>query len=282
MIKIVKTVKEIRAVVKEWKKRGLCVGLVPTMGYLHEGHKSLIDKSVAQNDKTVVGIFVNPIQFCPNEDLDKYPRDIERDKRVCERAGAALIFAPDDGEMYGKSFSTHIDVGEPSAELCGKSRPCHFSGVATVVAKLFNIISPDRAYFGQKDAQQLAVIKRMVEDLNIEVEIVSCPIVRESDGLAMSSRNVYLNKAERAAALCLYKAILKGRESAEKGERAAKKIENAMRAVINEEPLAKIDYVKVVDAAAIRPVLQINVPVLCAMAVYIGKTRLIDNFIYEV
>lgn len=278
---IVKTISEVRNEVKNWRKQGLSVGLVPTMGYLHEGHKSLIDRACKENDKVVVSVFVNPTQFGPGEDLATYPRDIQRDAALCEDAGAALIFNPEPEEMYFDDFHTYVTMESLSDELCGKTRPIHFRGVCTVVSKLFHIVAPDRAYFGQKDAQQLAIIKRMVRDLNFDIEIVGCPIVRESDGLAKSSRNTYLNPEERKAALVLSKAVGLGQELIQKGERNADVIVEKMKQLIEEEPLAKIDYVQAVDAISIQPVAEIKGTVLVAMAVYIGKTRLIDNFIYE-
>lgn len=280
-MKIVKTIDEVRQIVGQWKKEGLTVGLVPTMGFLHEGHKSLIDKAVSQNDKVVVSDFVNPTQFGEGEDLDAYPRDIERDAALCEEAGASLIFNPEPSEMYFDDCATYVNIKSLSDELCGKSRPIHFKGVCTVVSKLFNIVKPDKAYFGQKDAQQLAIIKRMVRDLNFDVEIVGCPIVRESDGLAKSSRNTYLSEKERKAALILSKAVFLGQELAENGETDAEKIVNKMIELISSEPMAKIDYVQAVDAISVKPVKTIEGSVLVAMAVYIGKTRLIDNFIVE-
>ena len=198
-------VQYIRETVKEWKRQGLRVGFVPTMGYLHEGHKSLIKKASKENDKVVVSIFVNPTQFGVNEDLDSYPKDLKRDSEICQRAGANVIFNPDASEMYFDNATTFVNMNGLTGELCGKSRPVHFQGVCTVVSKLFNIVTPDRAYFGEKDAQQLAVIKRMVRDLNIDVEIIGCPIVREDDGLAKSSRNSYLSDDERIAATVLNK-----------------------------------------------------------------------------
>lgn len=280
-MKIVKTVDDVRSIVKEWKKSGLTVGLVPTMGYLHEGHKSLIVRAAAENDRVVVSDFVNPTQFGPNEDLESYPRDLQRDALLCEEAGADLIFNPEVSDMYATDACTFVDMDALTDELCGKTRPIHFRGVCTVVSKLFNIVAPDRAYFGQKDAQQLAVIKRMVRDLNFDLEIVGCPIIREDDGLAKSSRNTYLNEKEREASLVLSKAVRLGEEMAKSGEKSAEKILSAMKEVIEAEPLAKIDYVKAVDAVSIVPVTEMTPPVLVAMAVYIGKTRLIDNFIYE-
>ena len=276
---ILKKIDEVRAQVKEWKKQGLTVGLVPTMGYLHEGHQSLIKKSVEQNDRTVVSVFVNPIQFGPNEDLESYPRDLEADAKLCESTGADIIFNPEPEEMYADGFVSFINMtGLPNA-LCGLTRPIHFKGVCTVVGKLFNIVTPDRAYFGQKDAQQLAIIMRMVKDLNFDIEIVGCPIIREADGLAKSSRNTYLSEDERQAALVLSRSLKIGKQLVEDGEKSAKAIKDAITAEINKEPLARIDYVDVVDFETITPVDEIKGTTLVAIAVYIGKTRLIDNFI---
>lgn len=280
-MKVVNAINEVRETVKAWRKQGLTVGLVPTMGYLHEGHASLIARASKENDRVVVSDFVNPIQFAPNEDLASYPRDIDRDAKVCEENGADIIFHPTPEEMYHKNFSTFVDITGPSEELCGKSRPIHFRGVCTVVSKLFLIVSPDRAYFGQKDAQQLAVIKRMVRDLNFDIEIVGCPIIREADGLAKSSRNTYLSPDERKAAVILHKALEKGKELVLNGEKSAKAVIDTVTQVINSEPLAKIDYVQVVDFPNIKVVEDINGDILTAVAVYIGKTRLIDNFIIE-
>ncbi len=280
-MKIVKTIDEVRQIVKSWKSEGLSVGLVPTMGFLHEGHKSLILRASAENDRVVVSDFVNPTQFGPGEDLEAYPRDINRDAALCEEANADLIFNPEPSEMYYDDCSTYVNISSLSDELCGKSRPIHFKGVCTVVSKLFNIVNPDHAYFGQKDAQQLAIIKRMVRDLNFDIKIVGCPIIREEDGLAKSSRNTYLNQDERKAALILSKAIKLGEDLANSGEEDANKIISKMIDLINTEPMAKIDYVQAVDAISVKPVDKMEGSVLIAMAVYIGKTRLIDNFIFE-
>lgn len=279
-MKIVKTINEVREIISEWKLSGYKIGLVPTMGYLHEGHQSLISRSL-ENDKTVVSIFVNPIQFGPNEDYDAYPRDLESDAEKCRKSGADLIFAPDASEMYENDFSTFVDMSGPTDELCGIKRPGHFKGVCTVVSKLFNIVTPDRAYFGQKDAQQLAVIKRMVRDLSFGIEIIGCPIVREEDGLAKSSRNTYLNAEERKAAIIISKALKAGRSMIIEGETDASKIVSFIKSKIETEPLAKIDYVKAVDADSIKPIKEIKGKILIAAAVYFGKTRLIDNFIIE-
>lgn len=280
-MKVVKTIKEVREQVNAWRKEGLTVGLVPTMGYLHEGHQSLIRKSVEQNDRTVVSVFVNPIQFGPNEDLEAYPRDLNRDMQAVEEAGGNLIFNPEPSEMYPSHFTSFIDTTETTELLCGAVRPIHFRGVCTVVGKLFNIVKPDRAYFGQKDAQQLATIRRFVRDLDFDIEIVPCPIIREEDGLAKSSRNTYLNPAERQAALILSKSLKLGQQAIEAGERNAETIINIIKTNLKTEPLARVDYVEVVDFANIQRVEKIEGETLVAIAVYIGKTRLIDNFIWK-
>ena len=266
-MEITGSIKRVREQVREWRKAGLTVGLVPTMGYLHEGHKSLIDKAVEQNDKVVVSVFVNPMQFGPTEDLESYPRDMDRDAALCEKAGASLIFHPEPEEMYDDNFSSFVDMNTLTGGLCGKTRPIHFRGVCTVVAKLFNIVTPDRAYFGQKDAQQLAVIRHMVNDLSFGIEIVGCPIIREEDGLK--------------AALVLSRSLKEGRKLVDDGEKDAAKVKKTITDIIEKEALAKIDYVEVVDWNTLEPVEKIDGPVLTAIAVYIGKTRLIDNFIVE-
>lgn len=279
-MQVAKTISEARTIIKAWKKEGLTVGLVPTMGFLHEGHGSLIKKCREQNDKVVVSVFVNPTQFGPNEDLAAYPRDFERDSALCESLGADLIFHPEPEEMYTDPCA-FVSIEKLSTHLCGKTRPIHFRGVCTVVSKLFHIVTPDRAYFGEKDAQQLAIIRKMVKDLNFDIEIVGCPIVREADGLAKSSRNTYLSKEERQAALCLSRSVAKGKEIIKTGMQAEELLKE-MKAVIEAEPMAKIDYVSAVDALTMEPVETIDRDVLVAMAVYIGKTRLIDNFSYQV
>ena len=279
-MQVFKTIKETRQAIKYWKKQGLTIGLVPTMGYLHEGHGSLIERCRKENDIVGVSIFVNPTQFGANEDLAKYPRDFERDSKICSDLGADFIFCPEAGEMYIDP-QAYVNINTLSETLCGKSRPTHFKGVCTVVSKLFNIVSPDRAYFGEKDAQQLAIIRKMVEDLNFDVEIVGCPTVREGDGLAKSSRNVYLSDEERRASLCISKAIEKGLNVIHSGIESSEVIDT-MEAIINSEPLAKIDYISVVDAKTMQPVEKIQKDVLVAMAVYVGKTRLIDNFSYSI
>ena len=279
-MQVTKTVEETRKQIKQWKKEGKTIGLVPTMGFLHEGHASLIRKCREQNDIVVVSDFVNPTQFGPNEDLEAYPRDFERDSKLCESLGADLIFAPSPEDMYHDPHA-FVSIDTLSETLCGKTRPIHFKGVCTVVTKLFHIVAPDRAYFGEKDAQQLAIIRKMVKDLNFDIEIVGCPIVREEDGLSKSSRNTYLNDKERQAALCLSRAVKTGKEVIYTGA-DAKEVLNSMKAIIEAEPLARIDYVMMVDALTMQPIEKADRDVLVAMAVYIGKTRLIDNFSYGV
>ena len=282
-MKIATTVAEVREIVKGWRAAGETVGLVPTMGFLHAGHQSLIAASVKGNDRTVVSVFVNPTQFGPNEDLASYPRDLDRDAALCESTGADLIFHPEPSEMYPEGFVTYVDMNGLTNHLCGLSRPVHFRGVCTVVSKLFNIVQPDRAYFGQKDAQQLAVVKRFVKDLNMPLEIVGCPIVREEDGLAMSSRNTYMNEEERKAALILSQSIRLGEQMVKDGERSAAAVKSAMTSLIESEPMAEIDYVEVVDGLTMESVETIKGEILCAIAVKINnKVRLIDNFIADV
>ena len=280
-MKVVGTIKEVRELVKEWKKNGETVGFVPTMGYLHEGHGSLITKARENNDKVVVSIFVNPMQFGPTEDLDSYPRDLEKDSKFCESLGADLIFHPEPEEMYHEDFSSYVDMSVLTEELCGLSRPVHFRGVCTVVTKLFNIVQPDNAYFGQKDAQQLAIIKHMVQDLNMDINVVGCPIVREEDGLAKSSRNTYLSPEERKAALILSKTVKLAKELIDAGEKDADVVVAKMKDNIETEPMAKIDYVKAVNGLTMQQQKEIKAPMLIAMAVYIGNTRLIDNMILD-
>lgn len=280
-MRVVKTIPKVRTAVRQWRREGLSVGLVTTMGYLHDGHKSLIERAAHDNDRVVVTDFVNPTQFGPNEDFETYPRDLNHDCVVCEDAGANVMFCPEPDELYFPDACTTVTVSGLTEELCGKTRPTHFQGVCTVVSKFFNIVQPDRAYFGQKDAQQLSVIMRMVRDLNFDIEVVGCPIVREPDGLAKSSRNAYLSDEERKAAVVLSKAVFTGEKMVRRGERETLPIIDVMERMIAAEPLARIDYVKVVDFETITPVDRItDRTVLGAVAVYIGKTRLIDNFIF--
>lgn len=278
---IAKEISKVKENVREWKKQGLSIGLVPTMGYLHEGHASLIKKAREENDRVIVSDFVNPIQFGPKEDLVTYPRDFDADCRLCESIGADLIFNPEPCEMYEDDFHSYVGVNTLSEGLCGKSRPIHFNGVCTVVTKLFNITEADRAYFGQKDAQQLAIVRRMVRDLNYNIQIVGCPIIREADGLAKSSRNTYLSENERQKATILHKALEQGEKMVRDGETDANKIVKTVRDIIESEPLAKVDYVEIVDWNELQKVDKIDGPILMAVAVYIGKVRLIDNFIVE-
>lgn len=280
-MQLIETVAGVKEQVATWKAAGLTIGLVPTMGSLHEGHESLMDAARAACDKVVVSVFVNPLQFGPDEDYDNYPRDIERDGAICEAHGVDVVFHPTPEEMYGPNYNTYVVMETLTDALCGASRPGHFRGVCTVVNKLFNIAQPDKAFFGQKDAQQLAIIKRMVADLNMNLQVVGCPIVREEDGLAKSSRNTYLSAEERQAALVLSRAIFAGEQAVRAGERNAAALKRLMGDIIAAEPLARVDYIEVVDGATMQPVETLGSSVLTAMAVYIGSTRLIDNFIYE-
>jgi pantoate--beta-alanine ligase len=277
-MKTVETIAQLRAQVKEWKKEGLTVGLCPTMGYLHEGHASLMDYSVAACDRTVASVFVNPIQFGPTEDLATYPRDFERDCKILEEHGVDLVFHPEASEMYAEDFCTFVDMDVLSKTLCGASRPTHFRGVCTVLTKLLNTVAPDQIFLGKKDAQQLAIVRRMVRDLNFDVEVIGCPIVREEDGLAKSSRNTYLSAEERRAALILSRTIRLGQALCEKGERNSASLLKAMKDNLATEPMANVEYVEVVDGENMQPIESFHEGDLVAMAVRIGSTRLIDNF----
>ena len=271
------TIAGVRSALEEARSRGATVGLVPTMGALHQGHLSLIRKARSENDLVVVSIFVNPTQFRAGEDLETYPRDLKRDLQLARSAGADLVFSPPVREMYPKGFSSWVEVEGLTQGLCAASRPGHFRGVCTVVAKLFNICRPDRAYFGEKDAQQLAVIKKMVRDLDMAVEVVPCPTVREPDGLALSSRNVRLSPEERVQAPVLYRALSAALTLVENGEREAGRLKDEICAVLAEADLAKIDYVEAVDADGLVPLDVLAGPCLIALAVWFGDTRLIDN-----
>jgi pantoate--beta-alanine ligase len=257
------------------------VGLVPTMGYLHEGHLALVRQARAENSSVVVSIFVNPTQFGPQEDFKQYPRDTQRDLALLEKEKADIVFMPSVTEMYPAQFNSWIEVGKVTERLEGASRPGHFRGVATVVAKLFNIVQPTRAYFGQKDAQQAIVIKKMVADLNMNLEVVACPTVREPDGLAISSRNIYLNPQERQAAIVLYQALNLAHKSWSQGEKDAERIRQEMIALIKRQPLADIDYVSIADTETLDELDTVSPPALVSLAVTIGKTRLIDNIVLE-
>lgn len=282
-MEVVKHPRTLTQTLKALKKEGNTVGLVPTMGFLHEGHLSLVREARQNNDIVVVSIFVNPKQFGPKEDLASYPRDFERDASMLEAAGVDFILAPEAEDMYPGGYATYVDVeGELTGRLCGASRPGHFRGVATVVSKLFNIVAPDRAYFGIKDAQQVAVIRRMTMDLNFDLEIVACPIVREADGLALSSRNVYLSESERADALVLSQSLFMARDLIEAGERSAGAVRDAVAERISAVPSAVIDYIEVVDAITLAPVEVLSGKILIALAVKVGKPRLIDNLQIEV
>lgn len=277
-MQIISSPAETQADCRARRAEGKRIGLVPTMGFLHEGHLSLVRRARADNDCVVVSIFVNPIQFGPNEDLANYPRDFDRDRQLLEAEGADLLFAPTVEGMYPHGSLTFVEVeGNLTKGLCGASRPGHFRGVTTVVSKLFNIVLPHRAYFGQKDAQQLAVIQRMVADLNFDLEIVPMPIVREPDGLAMSSRNRYLNPDERRSATALYRSLQLAKGLIENGARDAARIIAAMRNLIGQEKPARIDYVEIVDANKFEPIEPVHGEILIALAVFMGGTRLIDN-----
>ncbi|MCA9409946.1 MAG: pantoate--beta-alanine ligase [Candidatus Omnitrophica bacterium] len=278
-MKIIRTVGEMQAFSDEARARGKRIGFTPTMGYLHEGHLSLVRASKADNDLTVASIYVNPTQFGPTEDLEKYPRDLARDQELLEHAGCEALFYPDNESMYPPGFQTELRVKSITDHLCGASRPWHFPGVALIVAKLFNMVKPHRAYFGQKDYQQARVIRRMVIDLNFDLEVVVCPIVRETDGLAMSSRNAYLSDEEREQAIVLSQALEEANEMYREGERDALKLKNRISLTIQRAPLAKIDYCEVVDGETIQPIERVEGTGVAALAVFFGKTRLIDNHI---
>lgn len=281
-MRLVDTISDMKAIIRSNRTMGKTIGFVPTMGYLHEGHLSLANRSVQDNDCTVMSIFVNPTQFGPSEDFEKYPRDMERDLSLAESAGVDVVFAPSVAEMYPEEYKTYVNVEDITGVLCGLSRPGHFRGVTTVVNKLFNIIEPNKAYFGQKDAQQVIVIKKMVRDLNMNLEIVTCPIIRESDGLAISSRNVYLNSEERKAAVILSKSLFEVEEIIKQGERSCVKVVQYLKDRIKSEDLAEIDYVEVVSVNGLEAIEQIRESVLIALAVRFGRTRLIDNIMMEV
>ena len=276
---IAKTIEEVRNQMVHWKAEDLSIGLCPTMGYLHEGHLSLIEASKKENDRTVATIFVNPMQFGPTEDLAKYPRDFDRDSAMLEERGCDMVFAPADDEMYEEDFCSFVDMTGVSEGLCGASRPVMFRGVCTVLTKLINIVNPNRMYLGKKDAQQLAVVRRMVRDLNFDLEVVGCPTVREEDGLAKSSRNTYLNQEERIAARKLSRSLRSAQESIASGESRSDAIKDTIVSGLSDDPLLKIDYVEAVDGLTMKPVEELKDGDLVAIAVWDGTTRLIDNFI---
>lgn len=276
----VTTAAEVRRAVDGWRRQGLTVGFVPTMGYLHRGHQSLIQRSAKDNDRTVVSIFVNPLQFGAGEDFESYPRDLQADSALCKQAGADLIFAPDVKEMYPQPLVTYVNVEKLGDTLCGASRPGHFRGVCTVVTKLFHIVDPDRSYFGQKDIQQLTILRRLAGDLSFRTEVIGCPTVRDPDGLAMSSRNSYLSPKERAMALIIHQSLESARILLEGGERSAARVINAVQGTLAVRPSVEPDYIQVVDAQTLESVDTISGDIIVAVAAYVGKTRLIDNLIY--
>jgi len=278
-MEIIRTIEEMRRAVRKEKSRGRTVGLVPTMGYLHEGHLSLVYLARSEAVVTVVSLFVNPIQFGPKEDLKSYPRDFDRDAAMLRNAKTDYLFAPSDEEMYPREHRTFVEVHDLQDRLCGRTRPGHFRGVCTVVMKLFQAIEPDCAVFGQKDAQQALILKRMAADLNVPVRLIVAPIVREPDGLALSSRNTYLDAAERKAALVLSQSLAEARAMVDAGGREAAAVLAAIRTRIEDEPRARIDYVEAVDPENLNPVAELRDGTLIALAVFIGRTRLIDNLI---
>ncbi|HHV72125.1 MAG TPA: pantoate--beta-alanine ligase [Clostridia bacterium] len=281
-MELITSKQELRKAVNRARQEGKKIGLVPTMGYLHRGHLSLIERAIKDTDFVVVSIFVNPLQFGAGEDYEEYPRDLRRDSKLVEELGADVVFAPSVEEMYGSDHGTYVEVFGLTERLCGASRPGHFKGVTTVVSKLFNLVQPDLAFFGQKDAQQVAVLKKMVKDLDLPVEIIALPIVREEDGLALSSRNKYLNSKEREAALVLFKSLQLAEKLIGEGERQAEKIRRQMVDFINSEPLANIDYVEICSVDDLKPLKVLKGKIMIALAVKIGKTRLIDNLQLEV
>jgi pantoate--beta-alanine ligase len=276
-MEIIESISEMKNLVKEWKRQGLSIGFVPTMGYLHEGHLALVRRVKELSDRVVVSIFVNPIQFAPGEDYQRYPRDLERDKALLEKEGVDVLFSPKAQEMYPPEFQTYVEVKELSSGLCGKYRPGHFVGVATVVLKLFNIVQPDIAVFGEKDYQQLKVIQRMVQDLNLDVKIIPHPTVREEDGLAMSSRNTYLSPGERKSAIALYKALNLAEELINQGERRVAALKEKLKEFIESYPYTKVQYIEFVHPETLKEVERVDEPTLLALAVFVGKARLIDN-----
>jgi pantoate--beta-alanine ligase len=281
-MKLVDSISRMNTLVKILKKEGKSIGFVPTMGYLHEGHISLVRAAKKHTDVAVMSVFVNPLQFGPKEDFEKYPRDIKRDEALAGDAGVDVIFCPSVKDMYPEGYATYVNVECLTDSLCGSSRPGHFKGVTTVVAKLFNIVKPDVAYFGQKDAQQVAVIRKMARDLNLDIEIRTMPIIRETDGLAMSSRNVYLSEDERRQALVLNQSLAKALSLVKSGERDPANVIKAIMELIAPKPLVKIDYVSIVDAKDLKDISEISGEVLVALAAFVGKTRLIDNIIIKV
>ena len=280
-MEVITKISAVEAAIEKRKSSEKSIGFVPTMGYLHEGHLSLVKESLRQTDCTVVSIFVNPAQFGPKEDLQEYPRDLERDSALLQELGVDLVFIPDNREMYPEGFKTYVEVTDLQDKFEGQSRPGHFRGVCTVLLKFFEIVNPDVAYFGQKDAQQAVIIKKMVRDLNLNVGIQVLPTVREKDGLTLSSRNVYLTKGQRKAALCLVKSLWEARHMVETGERDSHIIKTGMKRLIDAEALANLDYIEIVDLDNFQPIDKIKKEALIAIAVYFGKVRLLDNLIVQ-
>jgi pantoate--beta-alanine ligase len=276
-MEVIESISEMKNLVKDWKRQGLSIGFVPTMGYLHEGHLALVRRAKELSDRVVVSIFVNPIQFAPGEDYQRYPRDLERDKALLEKEGVDVLFSPKAQEMYPPGFQTYVEVKELSSGLCGRYRAGHFIGVATVVLKLFNIVQPEIAVFGEKDYQQLKIIQRMVQDLNLDVKIISHPTVREEDGLAMSSRNTYLSPEERKSAIALYKALNLAEELINQGERRVNLLKSKLKEFIESYPYTKVQYIEFVHPETLKEVERVDEPTLLALAVFVGKARLIDN-----
>jgi len=281
MIKIIRSVESMKKLSDGFREKGLSIGFVPTMGYLHDGHLSLVKEAKRQNDLVVVSIFVNPTQFGPREDLKKYPRDLKRDLKILSKYKVDMVFHPSAGEMYPDVYKTCIEVKGLSDKLCGASRPGHFKGVTTIVAKLFNIVKPDTAYFGEKDYQQQVIIKKMVKDLNMGVKIVSMPTIREKDGLAMSSRNKYLNKDERAKALVINKALKFAKVLVKSGVKSSARIRAAMTKLMRTAKYLKIDYVSICDPETLDEKRTVKGKTLIATAVYVGRTRLVDNIVIK-
>lgn len=281
-MEVFRKVAEIKEFVRQKKAQGKVIGLVPTMGYFHQGHLALMREAKNSGDTVVVSIYVNPLQFGPQEDLTSYPRDEQRDLALAGEIGVDAVFIPADAEMYPNGFSTYVEVEQLTSGLCGQFRPGHFKGVTTVVLKLFNIVTPDRAYFGQKDYQQLVVVRKMAEDLNLDVEIVGLPTVRELDGLALSSRNVYLNPEERKAAPLLQQSLLKAKEEIVNGERSPEKIRDLIARILQSEPLIRTEYIEVREARHLEPLEYLEGRIVIALAARVGKARLIDNILLEV
>ena len=282
-MELIRRVKQMQEICLRLKREGKTIGLVPTMGYLHAGHLSLAQRARKENDIVVMSNFVNPLQFGPKEDFATYPRDLERDNKLAADVGVDYVFAPPEEEMYPENYSTYVEVtGEVTEKMCGISRPGHFKGVTTVVCKLFLITQADRAYFGQKDAQQAIVIRKMVQDLNLPLEIVTCPIIREEDGLALSSRNTYLSPEERVLALALPRALRAGLQLIQEGERDPNRVKEKILQILESSPGIRVDYVEVVDGDTLSEMVELKGHVLLAAAVYVGKARLIDNIDLEV